>query len=112
MRMDDIESILDYYDDCKRLRETAHHFRIDFQTVRRILITFGNYKDEKSLLIRSMLDKGMTVQDISNTLDVSSSAVFSYMPYQKGMYKMDDASRNAQNIRRHRERKRSNSPGN
>ena len=111
MRMDDIESILDYYGDCKKLKETAHRFGIDFQTVRRILITFGNYKDEKSLLIRSMLDRGMTVHDISNELGLSASAVFSYMPYQKGMYKIDDASKNAQNIRRYRERNRGNSPG-
>lgn len=105
MRSDDIDSILDYYDDCLSVRATAAHFGLSHQRIRKILLTFGNYKCSRSLEIRAYLDEGKSIPEIAELLNIAPKTVQSFMPYVKGMYKLDDATENALRIRkcRHKE---------
>ena len=100
MKKEEIEDILDFYDEHESIKKTAEQFGICFQTVRKILLTFGNYKCPRSQEIRILLDKGKTVSEIAEVLHMSVGHVNSYMPYQKGLYNLDDATVNALRIRK------------
>lgn len=106
MYKDDIDKIIDFYNDCQSLRETAKYFEIHYQTVRKILITYSDYTTDKSEYIQFLLAQEMTVQEIARKLNITTSAVSAHIPYHKGIYKLEDATRNAIYIRRHRDKKK------
>lgn len=98
-----MEEIVKAYRQTGSLRATASACDTQWQKVRKVLITTGDYSNDKSELIESLYAKGKTEIEIANQLNMSTSTVNSYLPYTKGHYLSDDASDNAKRIRKHRE---------
>lgn len=77
---------------------------------RKLLITAGErnhkvyYSSPLSEQIRELYAQGKTVREIGNVVGLSHASVIGYLPYSKTVYSMREISRDAQRIRRYRER--------
>lgn len=97
--------VVDYYEECGSVRQTAKKFKISQQKVRKILISAGVYKNETSVKIKEMYDGGQSIESIALELKLSTKCVHSYLPYTKGEYITGTPSVNAMRIKECRERK-------
>ena len=82
------------------LNDTAKHFHINPQKVRRILVTGGLYKTSQAKEILTMFENGLTVNEIAEALDQSPNVIRSYLPYERGIYKLENRSVNADRLQR------------
>lgn len=98
-----MEDIIKVYRQTGSLRETAKILGTNWQTVRKVLITHGEYENEESKRINELLDDGMTVTEIAEKMNLSKTSVNSYLPYTKGKYLGVEPTKNALRIRKHRE---------
>ena len=79
---------------------------------RKLLITAGErnrtvyYTSPLTEQIRELCAQGKTAREIGNTVGLSHASVIGYLPYSKTVYSMREISRDAQRIRRYRERVR------
>lgn len=87
------------------IREIASAANVSRQVVRRVLIEAGLFESEISNQISRLAADGKSPDEIANMLEISRSAVNSYLPYSKGRYKTDAPTENALRIRKTRERK-------
>ena len=97
--------IVNYYSKCLSLKATAIQFGIGWQKVRKILINEGIYTSETSKKIQEMYNSGMHLEEISEKMGISKSAVDSYLPYLKTEYNKLNPSKNALLIRKCRSKK-------
>lgn len=100
-----IQEIIDTYKQTESLRETAVKCSVNWQKVRKILITTGLYESDMSVIINRMHKQGKSLDSIALELNMSKTAVNSYLPYKKGVYNLGDPTENAIRIRACRERK-------
>lgn len=100
--MNDIEKILDSYEDGYSLSDIALKYDISLQKVRKILITCGKIVTPLSKQIQEMYQSGQTIQEIADKLEMTTNAVNSYLPYRKAIYNSDSPSDNAMRIRKSR----------
>ena len=64
--------------------------------VRKLLITADFFSSATSRKVQEMHRKERTIQEISDETGLGRAAVHSYLPYEKGIYKMDELSLNAE----------------
>ena len=82
------------------LNDTAKHFGINAQKVRRILVTGGLYRTSQAVEILEMFEKGCSVNEIAELLEKTPNLITSYLPYKKGIYKLENRSVNADRLQR------------
>lgn len=99
-----VQEIIDTYAKTDSLKETAKICGVNWQKVRKILITAGKYENEESRTIAELYKSGLSVDEIASRLGLTAKAVNSYLPYTKGEYKSDSPTDNAIAIRKHREK--------
>ena len=99
------EQVVDYYNICQSIAETARNFGISAQKAKRILIGAGAYTTPLSKKILKMYNGGMSPEEIGVQLSLSRSTVFANLPYTKGQYNADCPTKNAIQIRECRGRK-------
>ena len=87
--------------DCSQ-KEISRRLNISAQKVRKILITTGAIETDESKLYA----KGYTPAQIMEITGKSDSAVFSRIPYEKGMYNAEYPTINALRIRSTRKKKK------
>ena len=97
--------IVSLYHQCGSIKETARIFRLSEQTIRRILITNGEYSNETSEAVCGLREKGLSVQEISDLLHIAPSTVFGNLPYRRGSYAIGPKTRNAKKIKAWRTRR-------
>ena len=91
------------YNSTLSLRNTASKCNVSEQKTRRILLSNGIIPDnERTRKVMDMHTSGIPVSEIAVALGISVNAVLSHLPYIKGMYKSDNPSANALNIRKSR----------
>lgn len=100
--MNEIEKVLDSYEDGCALSEIALKYKISAQKVRKILITYGKLVTPLSKQIQEMYQSGLATQEIAEELDMTTNVVNSYLPYRKSVYNSDSPSDNAVCIRKSR----------
>ena len=83
----------------------ADEFGISRLKVRKILITTGDVVYPITRSIEEMLAAGKSKQEAAKTLNIAMATLNSYLPYEKGVYKLADVSNYAENSRIYRERK-------
>lgn len=83
----------------------AEEFSMTPIKVRKILITSGAYETSLSRQVNELYKSGRTVKEIQTITGLSSASVNGYLPYNKAMYKLEDATITAERIRKHRKRK-------
>ena len=97
-----------YYKSCGSIRQTAYAYKISCQKCRKILISAGAYTTPLASKINALHEQGMTVEQIAQKLNMRVKTVLTYMPYIKCVYNVDNPSKNAVAIRRHRKNKKEN----
>lgn len=73
---------------------------------RKLLITAGVYSTAISRKIQKLYEEGAPYQEIYAKTGVAKSAVKSYLPYIKGIYKLEDPTLNAEQSKRYQNRRK------
>ena len=84
----------------------AEEFGISRLKVRKILITTGDYKSPMTEEILRLKEQGKKPGEICEMLGIGRSTLNSYLPYEKGVYKLEGVSAGAERVARWRERKK------
>ena len=84
--------------------ETARATGMSTVKVRKILITEGLWESDTSRKIGTLLNQGLTTEEIAETLYMSVKNVQAYMPYERGIYRGDELSQDAVRADRYRNR--------
>lgn len=100
------QQIVDVYEQTQSLRATSKQLNIDWQVVRRVLITHNSYSTPMTTYIADLINSGVTADEIAEKLNVTKSCIISNMPYTKGSYVVGEKSKNAMQIARCRENKK------
>lgn len=101
----DIREIIKAYEETGSMKETAKICKVNWQKVRKILITEGLYENDLSKEINNLFTSGWEVSAIASKFGITDKAVNNYLPYAKGVYNIDNMSVNALRIRKHRNKK-------
>lgn len=101
-----MELVSDMYQNEIPMKQIAKRLQISEQKVRKILITTGQYQSARSKEIADMVQAGKTVSEIAEKTGLSTTCVSANLPYDKGLYGITYASKNALAIRKSRERKK------
>lgn len=83
----------------------AEEFSMTPIKVRKLLITSGAYETPVSIAVNKLYRDGKTVKEIQQIMGLSSASVNAYLPYNKTVYKMEDATLTAERLRKYRQRK-------
>ena len=83
----------------------AEEFSITPIKVRKLLITSGAYQTPTSIAVNKLYKDGKTVKEIQQIMGLSSASVNGYLPYNKTVYKMEEATLTAERLRKFRQRK-------
>ena len=101
------QQIIDSYQELGSIIAVQMRLHISVVKIRRVLITEGLWSSKTSRQIRSLSDKGMTVQEIAETLNTTQKAVEAYMPYRRGLYVDGEQSAAASRSENYRRRMKS-----
>ena len=101
-----VESVIASYVNNNSILETAKETGISTVKVRKILITEGLWESDTSLKIGDLLKRGMTTEEIADTLYMSVKNVQAYMPYERGVYGGEEVSKDAIRADKYRNRMR------
>lgn len=107
--MDDI-AIIKFYEGCGSIRETANAAKINPQAVRRILIAHGMHSNQTHSAVSDLAAQGLSAAHIADRLHIARATVYTYLPYTKGRYKVDEPTANALRIRATREKRKEDNP--
>lgn len=92
--------------DAPSISYVAEQLNTSRMRVRKLLITAEVFSTELSRRIQELHNEGHSVQEISKIMGLGRAAVHSYLPYEKGIYKMDELSVNAEQCRQFQQRRR------
>lgn len=82
--------------DAPSISFVADKMKTSRMRVRKLLITADFFSSAMSRRVQEMQREGKTIQKISEEIGLGRAAVHSYLPYEKGIYKMDELSLNAE----------------
>lgn len=100
------KSIVTAYEAGTSMRELASTHHTSLQRIRRILIDAGAYRSETTDYAERRLAEGASLDQIAQELSITRNALIGHLPHSKGLYGMENPSRNAIRIRAMLERKR------
>ena len=98
--------VCDIYKAEESMRVVTRATGLNMWTVRKILITAGLYDSERVRQINELRAQGKTTSEIAELLNVTTSMVTGYIPYQRAMHCGLSKTANARKIaqwRRHKE---------
>lgn len=75
--------------DAPSISFVADKMKTSRMRVRKLLITADFFSSAMSRRVQEMQRDGKTIQEISEEIGLGRAAVHSYLPYEKGIYKMD-----------------------
>ena len=90
------------------IRRTASELNVCHSTVRRVLIEAGLYTSQRAENVCRLHEKGLSPDQIAESLKITRKAVMAYLPYNRGYQLGRNKSANALRIRACRERKKTN----
>lgn len=93
------------YHDTNEIKATALELSLPPNKVKKLLITSGVLKYPETEQIQSLLQQGKTTEEIRTIIGLSYSAINTYLPYTKVIYKMSEVSQNAERVNRYKIRK-------
>ena len=98
------EKWLEIMEDDPTIKETAEEFGISPMKVRKLLITGGCYDTELYREIKSLSDRGLTVEQIAEKVNKKPVTIRSYLPYERVIYNLEERSVNADKLQRFKKR--------
>ena len=78
--------VIEAYRRLGSVKAVAQYLGVSVVKVRRILITAGLWRSERSDAILDLLHEGFSSDEIATKLNVTRKAVEAYMPYTQGSY--------------------------
>ena len=87
-----------------QITKLAKKHNISVLKVRKLLVSSGALKNEKTIQIHRMKAEGKSVSEIVKITGLSKASINSYLPYSKIIYNMEVVSPNAVRMKRHREK--------
>lgn len=100
-----IDTAAEIYRATSELGATARELSLPPNKVKKLLITGNIIFYPETEQIQELLRQGKTMEEIRHEMGLSHSAINTYLPYTKGVYKMSEISQNAERVRRYQERK-------
>lgn len=98
--------ILLAYRDHPTLYKTAKKCNCSRDVARRVLLDAGLLSSSRADEVRTLLSAGLSAGQIADRLGCTVSAVYNYLPYQRGVHADYTPTPNALRIRKYRVRKR------
>lgn len=89
-----------------KLHILAEEFGMTWMKVRKLLITAGVYENPISAQISGLKAQGRTVKEIQAITGLSNATICGYLPYEKGIYNLEQQSDLAERLKRYRRRKK------
>ena len=89
------------------IQDVADAMNTSRMRVRKLLITAGYYSTEMSREVNKYHEAGLSVQEICEKTGFKRSAVHSVLPYEKGIYKLEEPTLSAEQCQQFRKRKKS-----
>lgn len=99
-----MDRAVDEYERSSSMREAARALDISPMKLRKILITADVFESGVSKEIKEMYSSGMSIEDIARYESMTVSNVYSYLPYERVVYNLDEKSVNADKQARYRDR--------
>lgn len=87
-----------------QITKLAKKHNISVLKVRKLLVSAGALKNEKTIQIHMLKAEGKSVSEIVKITGLSKASINSYLPYSKIIYNMEVVSPNAVRMKRHREK--------
>lgn len=100
-----MENVTEAYRENTSLRALAAEFDMTLLKIRKLLITTGAYSSEVSEQVNTLYKSGKSIIQIMKITGLSRASVYSYLPYQKGIYNMNTLSLDAERCKIYRNRK-------
>ncbi len=100
-----LDAVVEVYMKLREIKATAIELDLPPNKVKKLLITAGviNYLETEQ--IQRLLKSGKTMIEVQEEMGLSRSAINTYLPYSKMIYKMSEVSQNAERVAKYRERK-------
>lgn len=100
-----IDAAIAIYRETGELKATALELGLPPNKVKKLLITGGALTYPETERIQKLRLQGKSMEEIQALLNLSYSAIHTYLPYSKVIYKMSEISQNAERIRIYKDRK-------
>lgn len=98
--------VVEVYSEKQEIKATALELSLPPNKVKKLLITAGVLKYAETERIQKLITQGKTMAEIQIIMGLSYSAINTYLPYSKVVYKMSEVSQNAERVRRYQARKK------
>lgn len=102
------KEILSEYNKRKSINATARSLNISTDAVRKTLVGYGVIDTPLTKRIAELRRIGMNQRQIAETLGISTTSVCKNTPYDRGSYLNQSTSKNAEKLRKWREKQRQN----
>ena len=100
-----IGTVAEIYQDKKEIKATALELSLPPNKVKKMLITGKGLTYPETEQIQQFQKQGKTITEIQETMGLSYSALHTYLPYSKVIYKMSEISQNAERVKIYKARK-------
>lgn len=100
-----IDTVVEVYQTTEEIKAIVIELDLLPNKVKRLLVTSGVLKYIETEHIQELLKQGKTIEEAQSSLNLSYSAINTYLPYSKVIYKMSEVSQNAERVRRYQAKK-------
>lgn len=100
-----IDTVAEIYREKQEIKATALELSLSPNKVKKLLITGNVLFYPETDQIRDLLRQGKTMAEIQQMMGLSYSALHTYLPYTKVIYKMSEISQNAERVKIYKARK-------
>lgn len=100
-----IEVVTEVFRNTNEIKATALELSLPPHKVKKLLITGKAVSYPETEQIQTLLQQGKTMEEIQSIMGLSYSAINTYLPYTKVIYKLSEISQNAERVKRYKARK-------
>ena len=100
-----IDIVTEIYQHTNEIKATAIELSLPSNKVKKLLVTAKVITYPETEQIQSLQEDRIPMVEIQRIMNLSYSAINTYLPYMKVIYKMSEVSQNAERIKRYKARK-------
>ena len=105
LMQDLLDTAVEIYQEKKEIKATALELSLPPNKVKKLLISGNVLSYPETKQIQDLLRQGKTMVEIQHVMGLSYSALHTYLPYSKVIYKMSEISQNAERVKTYKARK-------
>ena len=100
-----IDTAAEIYREKREIKATSLELDLPPGKVKKLLITGNVLSYPETIHIQALMRQGKTMAEIQSIMGLSYSALHTYLPYSKVIYKMSEISQNAERVKTYKTRK-------